>query len=81
MTVLQDLFLDALTDYLTSDEARRSIQLSLSNGNAEAKQWARIRNATPLHGYHPDPEDKAMARAALADFFGWTSGVQTERKP
>ena len=55
-------FIKELAEYLVGDEAKRSIQLSM--GNKEAEQWAKIRNTTPLFGYMTVEE----ATKELTDF-------------
>jgi hypothetical protein len=42
-------FIDALAEFLVSDQAKRSIMIEM--GNEDALKWARLRNATPLAGW------------------------------
>ena len=45
-------FVKALAEFLTTNEALRSVQLQM--GKEIGKEWAKLRDATPLHGYYPD---------------------------
>lgn len=47
-------FIRVLAKFLAGDEARKSIELQM--GKQLAKEWAELRNATPLFGYYPDIE-------------------------
>lgn len=42
-------FIKQLAEYLVGDQVGKSIQLQA--GNAAVKEWAKLRSATPLHGY------------------------------
>lgn len=42
-------FIRALAEYLAGEQARMSIGLQL--GKADAQQWAKLRQETPLFGY------------------------------
>lgn len=55
-------FIKELAAYLVGDQAHQSIRLSM--GNADAQQWARLRQATPLSGY-PTVEE---AEEVLTEF-------------
>lgn len=60
-------FIKALADYLVGSEALKSVQLQM--GSPSAKEWAKLRDATPLFGYYPDKE-KAIKE--LEEFLKWT---------
>lgn len=57
-------FIKALAKFLVEDQAYQSIRLG--TGNADAKKWAELRNATPLFGY-PTLEE---AEEILIKFLG-----------
>ena len=62
---MRDCFLDALTEFLTGDAGSKSIYLEM--GKPWAKEWAKLRSATPLHGYVSGDE----ARGVLKEFLDW----------
>lgn len=43
-------FIKALAEYLVGKEELKSVQLSM--GSPSAKEWATLRDATPLRGYY-----------------------------
>lgn len=55
-------FIHELAKYLVGDQAKKSIELQM--GKESAKQWAKLRSATPLFGY-PTVEE---AEAELTKF-------------
>lgn len=56
-------FIEALAEYLGGpNQAKQSIKLQM--GDPDAKLWAKIRNASPIHGY-PTVEE---TRDILAGF-------------
>ena len=55
-------FIQALALYLVGDQAKKGIELQL--GKESAKEWAALRNATPLSGY----PTVAEAEKALTQF-------------
>lgn len=55
-------FIHELAVFLVGNQARKSIELEM--GKESAKEWARLRNATPLFGY-PTVEE---AEAQLSEF-------------
>lgn len=51
MTTKKD-FIKALAEYLVGNETMKSIELQM--GKESAKEWQKLRSATPLVGYYPD---------------------------
>jgi hypothetical protein len=47
-------FIRALAEFLVGNEARKSIELQM--GKESAKEWSKLRSATPLFGYYPNIE-------------------------
>lgn len=58
----RDLFIRALAEYLAGDQALKSIELEM--GKPSAKEWAKLRNWSPLFGY-PTVEE---AEKQLSEF-------------
>jgi hypothetical protein len=58
-------FLHALAVFLSGDSARKSIDLEM--GKPYAKEWAALRNATPIFGYLTVEETELQ----LTEFIGW----------
>lgn len=58
------LFIKQLAQFLAGDQSRKSIELQM--GKSSAKEWAELRNLTPLFGY-PTMEE---AEQTLADWLG-----------
>lgn len=58
----KQIFIRLLAEYLTADQARRSIELEM--GKPDAQVWARLRSASPLFGYPTVDE----AEEALTEF-------------
>ena len=52
MTVPKKEFIRILAEFLVGNEAKKSIELQM--GKESAKEWSKLRNATPLFGYYPD---------------------------
>lgn len=63
-TAAKQRFIRALAAYLSSDLARKSIELQM--GKPSAKEWASLRSETPLHGYQTIDE----AEQVLGKFLG-----------
>lgn len=59
-------FVKELAKYLTANETLRSVELQL--GKAESKQWAALRNVTPLSGYYDGEEGRKRAEDELVRF-------------
>jgi len=57
-------FVRVLANYLVGDQGVMSIRLEM--GDPNAKQWARLRAATPLFGYPTEDE----AASQLASWLG-----------
>lgn len=57
-------FIQAIAEYLCQDSASKSIELEM--GRTRAKEWAKVRNASPIFGYATVEE----AQKTLAEFFG-----------
>lgn len=69
MNEKQERFIDELVEYLVGNEVDMSIRLQM--GKPEAKQWSKLRNATPLFGYYGgDSDGKQRAKRELAQFLG-----------
>ena len=69
----QQNFVKELAQYLVGNEARNSIGLQM--GKESAKEWLRLRSATPLFGYYPDIE---RAEAELYEFLDVTPPPKAE---
>jgi len=54
MTVPKKEFIRILAEFLVGNEAKKSIELQM--GKESAKEWSKLRGATPLFGYYPDVE-------------------------
>ena len=54
MSDLRVRFIELLAEYLVRDQGIKSIGLELKR--PEAQMWARLRGATPLHGYPTEAE-------------------------
>lgn len=50
----KERFIEDLTSFLVTDQTHKSILLGA--GNLMAKEWAAIRNATPVRGYSTKEE-------------------------
>lgn len=63
----KEAFIDALAEYMVRGQAGFSIALEM--GKPSAKEWAAVRNASPVGGY----PTKAEAIAVLNRWFAtWT---------
>ena len=64
MNELKKRFVRALAEHLVGDQARKSIELE--QGKPEALQWARLRQASGLHGYPTVDEAEVQLTAWLS---------------
>ena len=58
-----DKFLQGLAEYLVGGQALKSVELQM--GKVSAKEWATLRNLTPLAGYPTVLEAKEILRMWL----------------
>lgn len=64
----RDQFVTALAAFMVDLQAGKGIALSMPPGVIPwAREWATLRQATPLHGY----PDRKEAELVLREFLGW----------
>lgn len=68
-------FIRALAEYLVGNQAEQSIGLQM--GKQSAKDWAKLRNATPLSGY--PTVDEAFSK--LCKFLGVSDFAANRTEP
>lgn len=63
-------FIKALAQFLAGDQAKKSILLGMPNGVAFSviKEWAELRNATPIFGYQTVDEAEAKLTNWMSDW-------------
>ncbi len=61
---LRGALIEAIAHFLADDQARKSIDLEL--GKPYAKEWAKVRNLTSIHGYVSVEEAIECLRSDLA---------------
>jgi hypothetical protein len=57
-------FIRQLSEYLVGDQANKSIELQMQK--PDALMWAKVRGATPLHGYPTVDEAEAILKEFLS---------------